>query len=213
MKFIAFIIILFSLTSCIELLDDITINKDGSGKFKFNVNLSSSKVETNSILALDTVDGNHVPKREDIEKEIKEFKSKLEKQPGISNVIIETNWNDLIIKFSCDFESVDKLQTGIKAALLKVEKNQDINWLSWDGKCLKRNTPDLLLTNFYNSNYLKPERLRLGTYTSITRFESEIKKYENQKSVVSKSKKAIMIKTDTESLFNNTSVLNNKICL
>jgi hypothetical protein len=78
MKFIAFIIILFSLTSCIELLDDLTINKDGSGKFKFNVNLSSSKVETNSILALDTVDGNHVPKREDIEKEIKEFKSKLE---------------------------------------------------------------------------------------------------------------------------------------
>ena len=213
MKFIAFIILLFSLTSCIELLDDITINKDGSGKFKFNVNLSSSKVETKSILDIDTINGQYVPKKEDIEAEIKSFKSKLEKQPGISNVIIETNWEDLIIKFSCDFESVDKLQIGIKIALSKEEKYKDINWLSWDGKCLKRSTPDMLLTNFYSSNYLKPEKLRLGTYTSITRFETEIKKYENQKSTVSKSKKAIMIKTDTESLFNNSSVLNNKICL
>lgn len=213
MKFIALIFLLFSLTSCIELLDDITLNKDGSGVFKFNVNLSSSKVETNTILALDSINGQPVPKKDDIEAEIKSFKTKLEKQPGISNVVIETNWQDLIIKFSCNFESVENLQTGLKNSITKEELKQDFNWLSLDGKCLKRNTPNILITNFFSSNYLKPEKLKLGTYTSITRFDTEIKKYDNQKSVISKSKKAIMIKTDTESLFNNTSILNNKICL
>jgi hypothetical protein len=211
MKFLLLIFLLFNLTSCIELLDDLTINKDGSGKFKFNVNLSSSKVETNSILALDTIDGHRVPKKEEIDSRIKLFKSKLEKQPGISNVFIETNWDDLLIKFSCDFRSIDELQNGIRSSLDIVDSND--NWLSWDGKCLKRNIPEVLFQSFYSYNYLKYDKLKLGTYTSITRFETEIKKWDNQKSILSKSKKSIMTQIDTETLFRNSTLLNNKISL
>lgn len=209
MKYLVFIILLFSLTSCIELIDDLTINKDGSGKCKFTVNLSSSKLEVNSLLALDTINGQRVPKKSEIESELNIFKIKLSEQPGISNVVIETNWDDLIVKFSCDFKSIDQLQTAIKNSISK--EYQDVNWLSYDGKSLKRDTPDELLSNFYSSSFLKPEELKLGSYTSITRFESDIKKFDNTKSVISKSGKSIMIKTDAESFFNNTSILNNKI--
>ena len=40
MKFLLLILSLFCLTSCIELLDDVTLNSDGSGKFKYLINLS-----------------------------------------------------------------------------------------------------------------------------------------------------------------------------
>jgi hypothetical protein len=50
------------LTSCIELIDDITINSDGSGKLKYSINLSSSKTECNSLILLDSLNGYKVPK-------------------------------------------------------------------------------------------------------------------------------------------------------
>lgn len=39
--------ILFGASSCVEIIDDLTLNEDGSGTFKYTVNLSSSKVKLN----------------------------------------------------------------------------------------------------------------------------------------------------------------------
>ena len=61
-KFIPFIfLVLFGLSSCIEIIDDLSLKSDGSGTFKYSVNLSSSKIKVNSILALDSIDGKKVP--------------------------------------------------------------------------------------------------------------------------------------------------------
>ena len=68
-SFIAFFI-LITLSSCIEIIDDISFNEDGSGTFKYNINLSSSKVKINSALALDSIDGKKVPSRLEIEAKI-----------------------------------------------------------------------------------------------------------------------------------------------
>ena len=55
------------LSACIEILDDIKFNADGSGTFKYTINLSSSKVKINSILALDSLDGKKVPSKNEIQ--------------------------------------------------------------------------------------------------------------------------------------------------
>jgi len=38
-------------------MDELTIHDDGSGTLKYAINLSSSRVKVNSILALDSLDG------------------------------------------------------------------------------------------------------------------------------------------------------------
>ena len=55
--------------------------------------------------------------------------------------------------------------------------------------------------------------LKEGSYTSISRFESEIEKFDNDQAKVSANKKAIMLRTDPYSLTQNPSQLDNTIYL
>ncbi|MDG2152615.1 MAG: hypothetical protein P8K10_01635, partial [Crocinitomicaceae bacterium] len=105
-KHLSIILLCLITTSCLEILDDITFNIDGSGTFKYTVNLSSSQVKLNSILALDSIDGKKVPSVNEIQEKIEVFAALLSTQEGISNVYIDTNYQQFIFKIQCDFSNV-----------------------------------------------------------------------------------------------------------
>jgi hypothetical protein len=212
------ILLIFSLSSCIEILDDLTIHTDGSGTLRYNINLSSNKIKVNSILALDSLDGQQVPKIEDIKEKVQQFIKTLDAQNGISNVKIEENYTDFILKFSCDFTNVLLLQEGIKATISSMTKEKNIselnhNWITWDGTKLSRSIPDITLNKVKELNQSDLEQLKQGTYTSISRFDKAVEKIGNPAASLSKNKLAVMIKTDTYSLKENSSILENVIYL
>lgn len=208
----------FFFTSCIEIIDDLSFNADGSGTLKYSINLSSSKVKINSILALDSLDGKKVPSMDEIAQKIEEFKQKLNLQPGISNVEIESDYTNYLFKLKCDFENAEKLQTAIKSVASSFTDKKELdelkhNWLSWEGKQLNRSVPELTIDQ---TKKFKPEDIELlkqGAYTSITRFSVEVEKFDNPKAVLSKNKMAVMIKTDPNTLMNQTNLLENRIYL
>jgi hypothetical protein len=209
---------LFSFTSCIEIIDDLSINEDGSGTFKYTVNLSSSKVKLNSYLALDSLDGKRVPSLEEIKGYVNDVVSSLKSQEGISNLSIESNYSDFIFKLSLDFNSVDELQAAIKAVAQENSKKRYLeelnhNWLDYSGNKLSRSIPKM---NIERANRLSEEETKLlkeGTYTSITRFEREVDRSDNAKAVLAKNKKAVMVRTDTYSLTQKNQLLDNVIYL
>lgn len=203
------------LTSCIEIIDDLTIHNDGSGTLKYNVNLSSSKVKVNSILALDSLDGKKIPSLDEIKNKVQQFVKVLDSQNGISNVKVEENYTDYIIKFQCDFASVSQLQEGIKNTLLQITKEKsspemEHQWLVWDGNKLARSIPNFTRFKMKESDV---ELLKKGTYTSITRFDRAVDKCENPNATIAKSKLAVMVKTDTYSLKQNQNILENTVFL
>jgi hypothetical protein len=218
-KLIVFLIItLFGLSSCIEIIDDLTIRNDGSGTFKYTINLSSSKIKVNSILALDSIDGKKVPQINEIKQKIDQFVKILDSQNGISNVKLEDNFSEFIFKFQCDFANVSALQTALKQTILIVSKEKslpqlDYNWLTWDGNKLVRSIPEITERKISEINLNDIELLKKGTYTSITRFEREVEKFENTFAQLSKSKMAVMIKTDVYRLKENQNLLENTIYL
>ena len=57
------------------------------------------------------------------------------------------------------------------------------------------------------------DKLKTGTYTSITRFASKIDTFENINSIRSKSNMALMIKVSPDMLLINQNLLDNKIKL
>lgn len=218
MKFIIFILTLFSLTSCVELIDDITINSNGTGTLKYTINLSSSRTKVHSILLLDSLDGHRVPKIADIKQKISEFEKIFSSQTGISNVKIETNWDDYILKFSCDFSSLENLQTAFKKTIESMNWTDKTissgdNWLTWTGKYLQRDLPTVVTDRLVNSAFINEEDLILGKYCSISRFDKEVSSFENKSSLVSKNKKSVMVQTDMKSLLKNPNILDNKIYL
>ena len=117
--------LIFTLSSCIDIFDDITIHADGSGTYRYNINLSASKVKINSILALDSIDGQRVPKLPEIKEKIEYYRNKLEEKQGISNVKVNANYDDFLFKISCDFESVADLQEAIRDIVKEESKDKN----------------------------------------------------------------------------------------
>lgn len=210
--------LLFSFTSCIEIIDDLSINEDGSGTFKYTVNISSSKVKLNSYLALDSLDGKKVPSLNEIKEHVNEVVSSLENQEGISNLSIESNYSDFIFKLKLDFNSVKELQAAIKAVAQENSKNKLLeelnhNWLSYSNESLVRSIPKMNIERAKNMSSEEITLLKEGTYTSITRFENEVTRFDNNKAVLAKNKKAVMVRTDMYSLSQKTQLLDNTIYL
>ncbi len=208
----------FLSTSCIEIIDDLLIHDDGSGILKYTLNLSSSKVKVNSYLALDSVQGQRVPKIPEIKEKVAAFKKHLSSQKGITNVIIEENYTDFIFKFSCGFSSPQALQSAIQASAAHMAKDQTIaesnaKWIIWDGSTLTRSIPEITSKKVKELDKKDEDLLKQGSYTSITRFDRTIEKFDNQNAKLSKSQMALMLKVDTYSLKENENLLENRIFL
>jgi len=214
MKYFYFLII-FILTSCIEIVEDLKLNSDGSGTFKYTLNLSSSKLKVASILALDSLNGEKVPKVSDIKQKISIFKKTLSTQEGITNVIITEDYDNFIIKLQCDFKNVENLETALKKSISTQYDNSDYDydWVSFKNNTLIRKTPVFYLDHIKKFSITDIEKLKEGSYTSIYRFNSKVDTFENQYSVRSKSNMAIMVKLTPDLIIDNQTILNNKIIL
>ena len=207
------------LTSCIEIIDDLTLNADGSGTFKYTINLSSSKVKVNTILKLDSLNGKKVMKLPEIKLKINQFKSSLASQAGISNVKIEMNDSEFLIKLSCDFTDIIKLQDAIKNSLanldagIKSSTDFSFNWISWNGSKFERSIPEFSQKQIKDLKQEDMDLLKTGNYTLISRFSKPVEKCDNPNAVISKSKTAVMLKANAYSLTKNSKILENTIYL
>jgi hypothetical protein len=213
-----FVSLLLLLSSCIELIEDLTIHNDGSGTFKYTINLSASKIKVNSILALDSIEGKKVPSMAEIKSKANNFAANLKNQLGISNVTMSINDADLILKLSFDFNSVQNFQNGLKAAIISLKNSKQTdelnqNWLSWDGKILKRNIPLLSMTISEHINETDLNLLKTGSYTTICRFDRAIDKVEQPTTKINPNRTAAMLKVNTYDLQKNYSLIDNCIYL
>ncbi len=209
---------LFCLSSCIEIIDDLSFNADGSGTFKYNVNLSSSKVKINSVLALDSLDGKKVPSISEIENKINTVINSFKTKEGISDVTFESNYSDYIFKITCDFNSLNALQNAIRSVVKEESKNRTMpelnhNWLSYSEENFTRSVPKLTTKKISDIKSEDRELLKQGSYTSITRFYRPIDNFSNENGKISKSQKAIMVRSNIHSLIQNPNLLDNSINL
>lgn len=217
-RFLVFIGLFFVVVSCVDIVDDISIKSDGTGTFKYSVNLSASKVKVNSILALDSLDGRKVPSIPEIKEKINRYKEIFSQKEGISNVKVESDFTNFIFKFQCDFVSVTHLQKALKELVIEESKNKsfkdiETNWLVWEMNKLVRSVPSM--TTDFTSKLKKEDAdaLKRGNYMSISRFDKPVEKTENPAALISANKQAVMIKSTPYTLIQNLKVLENTIYL
>ena len=214
MKYFYLLLILL-LTSCIEIIEDLKLNSDGSGTFKYSINLSQSKTKTSAILALDSLYGEKIPKIFEIKQKISLLKKTLKEQEGIANVTITEDYENYIVRLQCDFKNVEILEKALKNSVSKLYQTNDYDydWICYKGNTLIRKTPVLYLDDIRKFGDKDIDKLKTGTYTSITRFTSKIDTFENIYSIKSKSNMALMIKVSPDMLLINQNLLDNKIKL
>jgi len=207
----------FSLTSCFDIVDEITVNKDGSGEITITANLSKSKTKIASIMLMDSINGHKVPQKADIEKILNDAVTYLEKTAGISNISKKTDFDNYIFSISCSFTSVENIDNIIS----EITKDQKVKPVmvsyAFDG-AKKMFSKNYIYTPEAKKQYdkLKAEDKKVfdeASYTSIFRFENEVASVSNNLSKISPSRKAVMLKTAALELINGNVSLSNTIQL
>ena len=87
------------------------------------------------------------------------------------------------------------------------------NWLNFDGTKLVRSIPDISIKKTKDMKPEDIEQMKQGNYTSITRFERIVDKFDNPSATLSKSKMAVMVRSNPYALLQNSNLLENTIYL
>lgn len=216
-KWLIFVIGLFTFSSCIEIIDDLTLHSNGSGTWRLKINLSESAVKINSILALDSLNGHEVPTKKALSQKAIHFESFLAKQPGIGQVHLEEDLTHYVWTISIQFNTLPELET----AFVNTLKEQNIKGVELPKNGFVRKKGNTIVKQFPFdlsglSNKIKAEdkaKLFEGKYISILRFDSIILKNTNLRYQISKNKKATMAMYSLKECLQNTTILSNQTTL
>jgi len=204
-------------TSCFEIIEEVSLNDDGSGKVALTLNLSRSKTKINSIMLLDSVNNYKVPSEQEIRKHFAEMVKTIKNTSGITNVTNTMDMEEFIFTLSCDFDDVDALNTVVSNFSSKEEAKKIKNQ-----KHFSYDRVNQLFTRSYHYDLAKEikktkmedrEVFKTASVTTIYRFPKSIMSSKNDVAKISKSKKAIMLKISAQDIIHQKKSIKNQIKL
>lgn len=204
-----------SLSSCFEIVEEININEDGSGKFVLSVNLSQSKSKLESILLMDSINNYKVPSIEDMNQKMDEWVAHANTLSGLNNVKTTRDFNNFIFSFECQFKEVSVLNE-LSASLERLIRRDSLNTkevmhFQYDklNKTFTRTENSIIRKKMSTIRPQEEEILSEANFFSILRFTTPISYYENKNAKISPTKKAILIKANALDLVKGkTSIAN-----
>ena len=217
-KLLLFIVLIPALSSCFEIVEEINMRNNGTGDVTLTINLSQSKTKVASVMLLDSVQGYKVPSKQKIQSELAEAVAYLKKSEGISNEKSSSDVTNYIASICLTFKDVSNINKITKYILAK-QKIRATNTSSYSfNKVTKmfsrKYQPVANAKSEFNKLKNQDKAVFNGAmYTSIYRFESPVTNVSNPASNVSKSKKAVMLKSNIMSLINGKVNVSNQIQL
>ncbi|CAM2816603.1 hypothetical protein DRF59_15110 [Chryseobacterium flavum] len=191
---------LILLTSCFDILDKANVKADGSGEYTIILNASKSKTRLASISKMETINGKKVPKKAEIENKINEAAKTFRGTPGISNVKTTLDFDNYIIKLSCNFKKIENINAGLEKLkaqniLGKMIPTQ-IYSQNYEKKVLTRNKVNTFKTDYDKMSKADKEVFNGAKYIAVMQFENTIKSQSNKSYQLSPNRKAIKFEAD-----------------
>ena len=196
------------LTSCFEITERIKHHDDQSGEYTLMVDFSKSWLKTKSAIWLEEVDGVKIPNEQEIIQKLNDFKAKVSKIEGISNVTTKTDFDKYIFIIKLDYKNLKALNEVVNT--LNKQKNQ-IHFTG-DSKSFERVASYPIPENLLK-NDKKKEDLEKANIISIYTFDRDIATTTNPTSKISKNKKTVFLKQSMYSVLKKSSLMNNEIQL
>ncbi|MGK6342440.1 hypothetical protein ACMGDK_09385 [Chryseobacterium sp. DT-3] len=206
---------LLLLTSCFDILDKVNVKTDGTGEYTIILNASKSKTRLASISKMETINGKKVPKKGEIENKINEAARIFKATPGISNVKTSIDFDNYIIKLSCNFKKIENINTGLeqlkaKNILGKMVPTQ-IYSQNLQKKSFTRNKVNTFKADYDKMGKADKEVFNNARYTSVMQFENPVKSQTNSTYLLAPNKKALKLEADILDLIFQKKQLQNTI--
>ncbi|MGB0932836.1 MAG: hypothetical protein ACPGU5_01045 [Lishizhenia sp.] len=207
-RFLIGLIIVLVLSSCVEIIEDLTVHKDGSGVFKMTLNLSQSATKITGLLALDSLNGKKVPSQQEIQEKLTFYQNQFAKKEGIIAVNTSLDFEYYILKLNIAFEHLSNLQAAFisiaeQDGIKNLDKYKAEQWITINDSVFNKKT---LPVFEIASQRIKPEdkeRLKEGSYISILRLDDEVVAVSNPKAKLSANKKNVMLHHNPTDIINN----------
>jgi hypothetical protein len=191
---------LLLMTSCFDILDKVNVKADGSGEYTIILNASKSKTRLASISKMETINGKKVPKRPEIESKINEAARIFKATPGISNVKTSMDFDNYIIKLSCNFKKIENINAGLEQLKAKNILGKMIPTQIYSqniaGKSFTRNKVNTFKSDYDKMSKADKEIFNDAKYTSVLQFENTIKSQTNNSYLLSPNKKAVKLEAN-----------------
>lgn len=206
---------LLLLASCFDILDKVNVKADGTGEYTIILNASKSKTRIASISKMETINGKKVPKKSEIENKINEAAKIFRGTAGISNVKTTMDFDNYIIKLSCNFKKIENINAGLeqlkaKNILGKMVPTQ-IYSQSIDKKTFTRNKINTFKSDYDKMSTADKEIFNNAKYTSVLQFENSVKSQTNTSYLLSPNKKALKLEANILDLILQKKPIQNNI--
>jgi hypothetical protein len=196
------------LTSCFEITERIKHHDDQSGEYTLMVDFSKSWLKTKSAIWLEEVDGVKIPNEQEITQKLNDFKSKVSKIEGISNVTTKTDFDRYIFIIKLDYKSLKALNEVVNT--LNKQKNQ-IHFTA-NSKSFERIASYPIPENLLKDEK-KKEDLEKANIIAIYTFDRDVLNTSNANCKISPNKKTVFLKQSMYSVLKKSSLMNNTIQL
>lgn len=196
------------LTSCFEITERIKHHDDQSGEYTLMVDFSKSWLKTKSAIWLEEVDGVKIPNEQEITQKLNDFKSKVSKMEGISNVSTKTDFDRYVFIIKLDYKNLKALNEVVNT--LNKQKNQ-IHFTA-DSKSFERIASYPIPENLLKDEK-KKEDLEKANIISIYTFDRDVATASNANCKISPNKKTVFLKQSMYSVLKKSSLMNNSIKL
>lgn len=220
MKRIFFLLLIctsFILQGCFDVIEQLSILKNGNGDFELIVNLSRSKTQINSMMKMKTMNGHRVPSKPEIEDAAHNLKNKLESVPGISLVKMELDFKNFIGKLTFHFLEIGQINTAMQKIGENVKDQQqgfkEVFGYNPSAHIFSRINKFAIADGYRKMSIADREIFANSTYTTIYRFEDEVISANNPDCKIAANKRAVMIKSSALDLIKGRKTINNQITL
>lgn len=216
LRTIILILPLLLLSSCFEFIEEVNYTGEHNGNCVLTLNCSQSRIKLKNLIKLDTFMGLNLPGIDKVKADIAKAEKLVAQIPGISLVSSESDFENFIFTFKFSFDSTEALNLALnKIAAVESERHP------------------LPFYTVYRSNSTEFERLKLpddsvannaqvkdklgwfsgATATSIYRFTKTVSSVSNKKALISKNKKAVMLKQSIIDIVKKPEIFSNIIQL
>ncbi|WP_257670122.1 hypothetical protein [Parapedobacter tibetensis] len=204
--------------SCFQIIEEISVQPNGSGTVVLTANLSQSRSKLASVMLLDSINGHKIPSKQDIRSEMEEAVKILRGMKGISQVSHTMDFDKYIATIRFSFAQVANLNdiTTIIFEKLKVKSaNNSAYTYHTVSKTFNRHySYEAKAKSEYNKlKSADKEIFQNAMYTSIYRFDDTVLKQSNGNAKISASKKAVMLQCPILDLIDGKINISNNIQL
>lgn len=212
---IPILVALLTCSSCFEIKEEVTMEKDGSGILALTVDISESAPTLKTYLETAKMTGQNIPTQGNINSMISILEEHFNTAEGISDVQTVRDFDNYVFKIQGNFRDVvamNDVMAKVTESFTRGGLSGSVDNFVTDGNTFSRLFPyPLDKINYDQMGMMYQYMLESARFTNIYKFADPIQAVSNDKAIVSPEKTEVRMQQSLASIIKGTGSLENDI--